>query len=154
MKRLWGTGFVGVMLLVLLGYGGAAMTQASNDATAQVEARLRQYDALVHALDAKGIAAMFNSDGEIQHESQPATQGREGIESLYASFSGYSILENSTTPTGTLTYNNLAVQVGAYHQKVKTPDGSLLEVSGSFQADWVKSKSGEWLIKRLGTTSP
>ncbi len=130
------------------------MTQANNPEQTQVEARLRQFDQLVHALNAKAIAGMFDPDGEIQHEHQTPTRGREAIESLYASFSKYQILENDTTPIGTLVYGNLAVQVGSYHQKVKTPDGASVEVSGSFQADWMRSGSKDWLIKRMATTSP
>ncbi len=144
---------VGVIVLALLGDGGAKMAQTNDPEPARVEARLRLYDERVRALDSRGIAELFDPDGEIQHEGQTPTRGRAAIEALFASFSGYQILENSTAPASTVVQNDTAVQAGSYHQKVKTPAGKVVEVSGSFRADWLKDGSGEWLIKRLWTKS-
>ncbi len=154
MTRRFYAGLVGLIVLAWLSHGGAQVTQTADADVTQVEARLTRYDQLVKVLDAKGIAAMFTTDGETQHEGQPAVRGRDALERLYASFAGYEILENSTTPSSTTVTGNTAKQTGSYHQKVKAPDGNLLEVSGSFQADWLKTEAGEWLIRRMFTKSP
>lgn len=151
-QKLW-VAVVGLIALMFSSSGGASMMQAGNADRALIEARLRHYDELVRAFNAKELAQMFTPDGEVQHQGQAATVGREAIEKLFSGFSGYTMLENSTTPTSTVVQAQTAVQTGSYHQKLKTPDGAVVEVSGSFTADWVKVESGEWYIKRMHTRS-
>jgi ketosteroid isomerase-like protein len=104
-------------------------------------------------MDHAAIAALFDPEGEILHEGQVSTHGRAAIESFLESFSKYQVLENRTEPTSTVVHGDTAEQVGSYHQRVRTPDGQVVEVSGSFRAEWIKAASGTWLIKRMGTSA-
>lgn len=142
----------GMTVVALMAQDAAAAGTLSPDQAA-VNARLREYDALVRAMDTTRLVGLFAPDAQLQHESQPPTRGRAAIEALYAGLAGYQVLENSTTPESTVVRGRTAVQKGRYHQKVKTPQGELVEVSGSFEADWLKSSAGTWLIERLFTQS-
>ncbi|HEX4568535.1 MAG TPA: hypothetical protein VH138_18010 [Vicinamibacterales bacterium] len=45
-----------------------------------------------------------------------------------------------------------ATQTGTYPQRVRGPDGNVLDVSGNFALDWIRDGSGVWLIQRAATT--
>ena len=98
------------------------------------------------------IAAMYAPDGEIVNPGQAPIQGRAAIEAFLSGFANYQVLENATVPSSTKITGNSAVQAGSYHQRVRTPQGQVIEVSGSFKAEWSQQRSGEWLIQRMGTT--
>lgn len=121
-------------------------------ARAQVDARLRQYNDRVLAMDHAAIAALFAPEGEIANPGAPAVHGRAAIDSFLVGFASYHVLENRTLPTATLVHGDSAVQVGTYRQRVRTPQGDTLAVAGAFRAVWRRSASGEWLILRMGTT--
>ena len=119
---------------------------------ARVEAELALYSELVLAMDHAGIAALFAPEGEIVNPGQAPVHGRAAIEAFLSGFSGYRVLSNSVVPSSTQVTGEQAVQVGQYRQRVRTPDGKVLEVSGSFRAEWVRNGSHQWLIQRMSTT--
>lgn len=119
---------------------------------ALVEAALRRYSDLVLAMDHASVAALFAPEGEIVNPGQPSVHGPVAIQALFAGFEGYKVLANSTLPSSTLVSGDRAVQQGSYRQRVRKPDGEIVEVSGLFQAEWIRTGSGPWLILRMGTT--
>lgn len=130
-------------------------SQSSPSPTSSEEVRvnsaLRRYSALVLAMDHSGIAALFAEDGEIANEGQAPIRGRASIQGFLSAFSAYKVLENSTTPSITTVHGKTALQQGSYRQRVRTPQGGVVEVSGNFTAEWVRDSTGEWLIQRMGT---
>jgi ketosteroid isomerase-like protein len=118
-----------------------------------VEAALRRYSDLALAMDHAGIAALFAPEGEIVNRGQPPVHGPAAIEAFLSGFVGYKVLNNSTLPSSTLVAGDRAFQQGSYRQRVRKPDGGVIEVSGLFQAEWVRAAaSGQWLILRMATT--
>ena len=69
------------------------------------------------------------------------------------SFSAYHVLANEDLPASTNVSGDHAVQRGTYRQKVVTPEGRTLEVSGTFMFEWRRTSSGEWDIARVTTFS-
>ena len=122
-------------------------------ARAEVEAALRQYSALVLAMDYEGLAGLFTADADIGHAGTPPVHGRAAIQSFLAGFSGYQVLEYAIVPASTVVHTGVAYQTGSYRQRVRTPQGQVLEVSGRFEADWRRGPSGLWLIGRMSTSS-
>ena len=55
-------------------------------------------------------------------------------------------------PRATSVDGNHATQTGTYRQRVRGPDGNVLDVSGNFVLDWIRDGSGVWLIQRAATT--
>ena len=117
----------------------------------RVEAALAQYSKLVLAMDHAGIAALFAPEGEIVNQGAAPVHGREAIAAFLAGFSNFHVLESSIVASSTALADQTAVQLGSYHQKVKTPDGSEVEVWGKFRAEWVRGTDGKWLIARMAT---
>jgi uncharacterized protein (TIGR02246 family) len=117
-----------------------------------VEAALARYSQLVLVMDHAGIAALFAPDGELVNPGQAPVHGRAAIEAFLSGFSGFHVLSNSLVPSSTLITGDRAVQVGEYRQRVQTPESKVLEVSGSFKVEWVRSGADQWLILRMGTT--
>jgi uncharacterized protein (TIGR02246 family) len=119
---------------------------------ARVDAALERYSSMVLNMNSRGIAALFTPDGEIVNPGQAPVRGRAAIEAFLSGFANYRVLENSTIPSQTTVSGSSALQVGSYHQRVRTPQGQVIEVSGGFKAEWVRGQSGDWLIQRMGTT--
>lgn len=107
---------------------------------------------MVTAMDHAGIAAMFTPDGELVNPGQTTIKGRDAIERMLVAFAGFQIVENQTTPTSTSTTGNSATQSGTYHQRVRIPSGAIVNVSGTFRAEWRRASNGQWLIQRMETT--
>lgn len=122
------------------------------EAAAAVDATLRQYASMVAAMDHAGIAALFTPDGEIVNPGQASIRGRDAIDRMLSAFAGFQMMENQTTPTGTVATGDSATQTGTYHQRVRTPAGQTVEVSGTFRAEWCRASTGQWLIRKMETT--
>jgi uncharacterized protein (TIGR02246 family) len=140
-----------LMLAAVLAFGGCAAPSHVKEDRAAVQARLQHYSDLLLAMDSRGIAMIFTPDGEMTNPKSPPVKGREAIEKFIAGFSDFHVISNSETPTSILIDGNTAEQMGDYHQKVRTPDGRILEISGRFEIEWVRSASGEWLLLQVAT---
>ena len=119
---------------------------------ALVGSALGHYSEIVLAMNHAGIAALFEPDGEIVREGQAAVHGRAAIDSFLSGFASYQVLANNLQPASTVVNGDTAEQVGSYQQRVRTPEGKVLEVSGRFKVVWGRAPSGEWLIRRMGTS--
>lgn len=130
---------------------GSTVTLHAQDAAA-VDSTLRRYASMVTAMDPAGVVAMFTPDGEIVNPGQVSIKGREAITRTLLAFAAFQIIENETIPTSPTATGNYALQTGTYHQRVRTPSGETVEVSGTFRADWRREPKGRWLIQRMQTT--
>jgi len=116
-----------------------------------VQAALAHYADLVQKMDSPGIAAMFAPDGEIVNPGQTPVHGPAAIEAFLKQFEGFKVLSETMTADTTTVTGASAVQTGSYRQTVRTPDGQTLNVSGGFEAEWIRDAAGVWRLRRLGT---
>jgi len=119
---------------------------------AHVDHALARYSKLVRKMDHARIAAMFASGGELWSAGHAPIHGPTAIRSFLEGFAGYHVLANHTDASRTTVVGDSAVQVGTYRQRVRTPEGKVLNVSGGFEAHWVRGPDGAWLIQGMGTT--
>jgi uncharacterized protein (TIGR02246 family) len=118
----------------------------------QIRARLQQYVQLVRKMDHAGIAAMFAADGEVVNPGRDPIRGRAAIQAFLEQFAGYQVINDVMVPLTTTVDGNHATETGTYRQRVRGPDGNIIEVSGNFALDWIRDSSGVWLIQRAATT--
>lgn len=136
------------LVLVLCGCASHADTKLRQ---AEVRERLAQYASLLQAMDAEGVAAMFAPDGEIVNPRQPPVHGRAAIRKFLEGYADFKVLSNEDRADSTLIDGDTSEQLGTYHQRVRTPDGRVIEVSGRFEFAWVRDASGVWLIQQAAT---
>lgn len=120
--------------------------------TSAVNLMLNKFAQLSREMDAAGVAGMYARDGEIANPAQAPVKGRPAIEALLRGFADYKILDYTLTPTATTGDKNGVTQKGTFHQRVRTPDGQIVEASGTFTAEWIL-EDFVWHIKRM-TTAP
>jgi len=119
----------------------------------QLRRATQHYADLVLAMDHAAIAALFTPDGEVAVEGQPPIQGPEAIRKHLESFKDYHVQAE------TLTADTVAVQgtagrvTGTYRQRVRLPAGDIVEVSGTYTADWQRDTAGVWRLRRMSTKS-
>ena len=118
----------------------------------EINAALARYRTLTLRMQPEKVAAMFDLNGEVSHESQDPVIGREAILAFVNSFVGYKILEYELTATSTAVQGESATQKGTYRQKVIAPTGETVAVQGTFEARWSR-QTGSWLISRMHTVS-
>jgi uncharacterized protein (TIGR02246 family) len=105
-------------------------------------------------MDHAGIAAMFAPDGEIVNPGRDPIKGRGAIQGFLEQFAGFEVINEMMVPRTTTVDGNHATQMGTYRQRVRGPDGNVIDVSGTFVLDWIRDSSGVWLIQRAATTPP
>ena len=100
-------------------------------------------------MDADGVAAMYTSDGVWERTSGPL-RGRDAIRQSVAA-ANVRVVSNEMATTY-LSYNGPAVvQTGEFKQSARLGDGKVVNASGRFEATWVRSSDGAWLIRRMVT---
>ena len=140
----------GLLLLALL--ATACATHPAPSATAEVESAFQRYCALMRAMDHSGIEAMFSADGEIVNAGQAPIRGPAMINAFLGGFADYQVLAYTTEPPATRVSGDYASLQSIYHERVRTPDGRVLEVSGHLEALWRRSTHGRWYVTRMATT--
>ena len=118
----------------------------------QVRAALQRYVRLVQKMDHAGIAAMFAPDGEVVNPGREPIKGRAAIQAFLEQFAGYHVISETMVPRVTSVNGAHATQTGTYRQRVRDPNGNVIDVSGNFALDWIRDGSGVWLIQRAATT--
>jgi uncharacterized protein (TIGR02246 family) len=116
----------------------------------EIESNLRRYNNLVLLMDHAGIAELFAEDGVLVGPKGPIV-GPKAIKEFLESFKDYRVKANKTTPIATSVYGAHAKQTGTYWQRVQLPSKETVEVSGKFEASWVR-RQGQWLIEKMSTT--
>jgi hypothetical protein len=76
--------------------------------------------------------------------------GREAIRKQLESFRGYSV-QSEVLTADTVTIDGRRGHVtGTYRQRVRVPAGDVVEVHGTYAADWLRD-ANVWHIERLVT---
>jgi len=118
----------------------------------QVRGALQRYVRLVQRMDHAGIATMFAADGEVLNPGRDPIKGRGAIQAFLEQFAGFEVINEMMVPRTTSVDGSHATQIGTYRQRVRGPDGNIIDVSGKFVLDWIRDGSGVWLIQRMATT--
>ncbi len=120
---------------------------------AKVEEVLRQYSEMLLAMNHAGIAGLFDPvEGEVVNPGQPAIRGQAAIERFLRGFSDYRVLEYKTGNVRTVVDGEKATVSASYEQKVRIPDGTVVEPKGWIDAELRRDpRSGVWFIRRMGT---
>ena len=144
---------VAVRVLLSVGCGPplAHGTQTAAPAESQVRAALQQYAQLIEKMDNAGIAALFTEDGEVVNPGRDPIKGPAAIEAFLKQFSDYHVLSQTMIPQKTQVDGDHAQQEGTFKQRVRGPDGNVIEASGTFTIDWIRDSSGAWRIQRVAT---
>lgn len=129
-----------------------AAAKARRTDSLQVEARLQRYAFLVRRMDHAGIAGLFEDKGALVSEGRTIA-GPDSIQQFLESFTGYQVLDEAIAADTTLVAPDSARQVGAWHQRVRVPDGRIVEASGRFEIRWARNASDQWMIRSM-TTMP
>jgi len=140
------------VLVASIALHASASVAAGASPEKEVRAALAHYATLVRTMDHAGIAAMFAADGEIVNPGQAPVRGPVAIEAFLRQFDAYKVLSETMHPARTTVSGERATQTGTYRQRVRVPDGRVMDVSGGFEADWIRDAGGAWRIRRLATT--
>ncbi len=116
-----------------------------------VRAALQRYAHLVQKMDHAAIAAMFAPDGEVVNPGRDPIHGPAAIEAFLRQFDAYHVLSETMAARTTVVDGDRATQTGTYHQRVRDPDGKVLDVSGNFTLEWIRDASHVWRIRRAAT---
>jgi uncharacterized protein (TIGR02246 family) len=129
----------------------AERAQVEAPAESQVRAALQRYAELVEKMDHAAIAALFTEDGEVVNPGRDPIKGPAAIEAFLKQFSDYHVLNEMMIPQKTQVDGDRANQEGTFKQRVRGPDGNIIDVSGTFTIDWIRDSSGAWRIQRVAT---
>jgi len=120
-------------------------------AESELRAALQHYAQLIEKMDNAGIAALFTQDGEVVNPGRDPIKGPAAIEAFLKQFSDYRVLSQTMTPQKTLVDGVRAEQEGTFKQRVRGPDGNVIDASGTFTIEWIRDSSGAWRIQRVAT---
>jgi ketosteroid isomerase-like protein len=113
-----------------------------------VNLMLSRFAQLSRGTDVTAVASMYTRDGEIVNPRHDVVKGRAAIEASLRRVAGDAILEYELKPVATAGDKNGVVQKGTFRQRVRTPQGQVVETSGTFTAEW-EIEDFVWHIKRM-----
>ena len=126
---------------------------AAPRAEQEIRGLTQHYAELVLAMDSAGIAALFTADGEVAADGQAPIHGPAAIRAHLETFKDYHVLAESLTADRIAVAGSTGHVVGTYHQRVRLPSGEVVEVGGTYTADWVRDPTGAWHIQRMATVA-
>lgn len=119
----------------------------------QVTASLARYKNLVIDVDPERLSSMFASDGELSHNTEAPHIGQYQILAFLKTFANYKVQEYSLHAASTTFQNDTAKQLGTYTQTIVSPNDTVIEAAGDFEAKWLHQSDGRWLLARMHTNS-
>jgi ketosteroid isomerase-like protein len=137
------------MLRLLLVTLLLATSCSSRTDAQQIEKQLDLYASYVRAANYFGIASLFTEDGILE----PAIKGTKAIQQHLSDTGKLKVVEYSLNPDPPVITNNTATQSIVYQQRLRTPQGSTVEINGRLTLAWQRGPSGRWLISRMSTSS-
>jgi ketosteroid isomerase-like protein len=145
--------FADARVQMLHGLACSPLTGPSPEvAVRSVNLALNQFAQLSRDADSAALARMYTRDGEIVNPGQDPVKGRAAIATFLEKFAEYKVLDYVLTPATTTGDKNGVTQKGTFHQRVRAPEGRIVEASGTFTAEWVL-EDFVWHIRRM-TTAP
>jgi ketosteroid isomerase-like protein len=120
------------------------------DDAKQIEKQLDLYTNYVRSANHFGIASLFTDDGVLE----PNIRGTKAIQQhLTQTTTGLKVVEFALDPSKPVITGDTAVQTILYQQRLKTPQGNTVQLTGQYTVNWVRAASGRWLISRFATSS-
>ena len=130
----------------------AVQGRRRDSADDQLREATQEYAARVAAMDNAAIAALFTTDGEMVVVGQPSVRGRDAIRRHLETFKEFHVeMELLTADTVAARGNSGRVE-GTYRQRVRVPAGDVVEVHGTYVAEWMRERNSTWHIRRVLTT--
>ena len=118
-----------------------------------VEAALQRYSGLMARMDHEAIAALYEEDGVMAGGGPEPVRGRAAILAHLCSFAAFHVESNELTSDAVALDGPVAHQRGTYHQRVRLPDGEVVETRGTFEAEWRFDADGVRRIARMETAA-
>ena len=147
-KPLARRGISGLALLALWAWASPAPAAAADRAS--IEATLQRYVSAVKAMDARTVASLFTSDGELLEPEMAPLRGPDAIRRFLGSFGPDVHVEDAAmTATSLQVWGKDALQWGTYRQTVAAGGKPASEYTGRFVAQWARQRDGRWLLRRL-----
>lgn len=123
------------------------------DDAAALRAATQRYAELVQRMDHAAVAAMFAPGGQIVATGRAPIRGPVAIRKYLESFKDFHV-ESETMTADSVTVDGAEGYVsGNYRQRVRVPAGDVVEVHGSYTAEWLRGADGVWRIQRIATTA-
>ena len=118
-----------------------------------IEYALNRYRFLTTQGEFDKAAEMFDQGAELSKDGQAPVIGREAIRASFKSAAGLKVVDFELTATSTSASGAKGTQQGTYHQRVKSPEGEIVDADGSFEAEWSQQVGGAWLLHRMHTSA-
>jgi uncharacterized protein (TIGR02246 family) len=132
----------------------SSCTAVSGSARRDVDAALQRYNQALGQTSAEAMAAMFTADGELSWADDPPIRGPAAILAHLRRFESYRVEATRMTPETARVSGSAARQDGVFWQRTRLPDGTTVEASGRFTAEWALGEDGRWRLRRLATRPP
>ena len=126
------------------------IASCNNSLNKKVEDAMQQYDKNILHTDAKSIAAMFTTDGELASPGGLSIHSRDSIEHFLMQFNNIKVETQKSTTDSIRRFGDTAFQYGKYYQRAVV-NNTTAEVHGMFQANWVIQSDGKLLLKKMST---
>jgi len=139
-------------LAATVALGACAASTPRSAAAATVAAAFEHYCNFLRAMDHAGMAAMFTADGEIANPGQEPIRGPAAIDAFLSGFSGYRVLSYTSEGVSIVVRGDSAELAGIFHQRVRVPQGNVVEVAGHLAVQWSRDGTRGWLIQRAATS--
>ena len=124
------------------------IASCNNSLNKNVESAMQQYDSYMLHKDAKGIAAMFTTDGELISPGGKSIHGKDSIEYFLSQFNNIKVETQKSTTDSIRRFGDTAFQYGKYYQRAVV-NNTTAEVHGIFQANWVIMADGKLLLQKM-----
>ena len=115
-----------------------------------VAASWDHYVAMLKLVNSDSVAAMFTDSAEMYQPQMAPIRGRDAIRAFLAPFDGHAHVDSVSSATIAINvYGDVAYQWGTYHQVAHVDAGKPGAFNGRFVAEWGRSGSGSWRIRRI-----
>ena len=125
----------------------------ASHAEQEADLALQKYVQALRRQDSVALAALFSDGATMGHEGQTPVVGRDAIKRFLDSFSGYQIISHDMKVMTVSSTAATVVQAGNYQQTVRTPEGTVVTVQGTFTFEWRHQSDGQWLLYKARTAA-
>ena len=144
----WSTLVLAIVFAACTTQTAAPPPQSDEDA---LRAATQHYAELVQRMDSAAIAAMFTPDGQLTGRGQTAVRGPAAIQKFLESLKDFHVESEMMTADSVTVDAREGYVSGTYHQRVRVPDGKVVEVGGTYSSEWLRDSDGVWRIQRMET---
>ena len=136
---------------MLMMIAAAALAGGTCD-EAGLRAAVARYAGRLAAMDAHGVGQFYLPTGMMGQRGGRVSIGPAGVEKFLLKFKGFHVLSEQMTISGkpSLAQGEWTA-AGRYRQKVRFPNGKLVQAGGGFDSRWRCDAVSGWKIRRLET---